>query len=226
MEKKIEIERAGLKDLKRIMEASEASRLKPIIIGGYAVRAYTKTHFRYTNDIDLIVRSTKELSRLKFVLKKIGYRIRERPHGLSGFRRTRGVPIVINVRVEEMASEKREITPFYPEIEPIKVRVASIEDILISKARTKRDMDIIDFCILLLDSFESLNYEELKKKLEESSLYSTFLSFTKDTTDLVGTKKFHDTWESFIGKKMKREDEKEIWVKLTALTKNLSAKHL
>lgn len=47
-----EVERESLRDLGRLMEEAERWGVRLLVIGGYAVRAYTRA-YRYTKDIDL-----------------------------------------------------------------------------------------------------------------------------------------------------------------------------
>ena len=52
------IEREGLNDLGRIGKEAEGWGLNLVLIGGYAVRAYTRG-YRYTKDIDLVAPMTE-----------------------------------------------------------------------------------------------------------------------------------------------------------------------
>jgi len=77
-----ELEIESLKDLKNIIEEAEKWRIKLVLIGGYAVRAYTKG-YRFTKDIDLV--TTKEaLGNLKALLKFLGYSSRDTEFGVAG----------------------------------------------------------------------------------------------------------------------------------------------
>ncbi len=70
-----EIEERSLKDLGEILKDAKDWGLKIIVIGGYAVRAYT-IGYRYTKDIDMIVNKEKTgrftglLNGLKYKVKK------------------------------------------------------------------------------------------------------------------------------------------------------------
>ena len=46
-----ELEIESLKDSKKVIEEAEKWRIKLVLIGGYAVRAYTRG-YRFTKDID------------------------------------------------------------------------------------------------------------------------------------------------------------------------------
>lgn len=68
------------------------------------MRAYTNKTLRHTKDIDLAVSKKKDIQELKGILRKIGYSVSERPHGLSGYRKERGEAIVVNAIVEDVKS--------------------------------------------------------------------------------------------------------------------------
>jgi len=81
----IELERKSLQDLNRIIQEAKKWGISLAVIGGYAVRAYTRA-YRFTKDIDLV--TTKEaLGRLKALLQYLGYQYRETEFGIAGSKR-------------------------------------------------------------------------------------------------------------------------------------------
>jgi predicted amidohydrolase len=66
-----ELERKSLKDLRAVLRQAHKQDVKLVIIGGYAVSAYTRG-YRYTKDIDLVA-DTPTLGKLKGLLKVRGY---------------------------------------------------------------------------------------------------------------------------------------------------------
>lgn len=90
---------------------------------------------RYTKDIDIAVPKPADIPKRKSVLERANYFVKVRPHGLSGYKKIDGVPIVVNTIVERVKSVKKTVAPFYPEeLGQVKVNVASFEDTLILKA--------------------------------------------------------------------------------------------
>ena len=64
------LESISLKDLERINEAAKNFQIDLILIGGYAVRAYTSPRsWRFTKDIDFITRS-KDMGTLHSVFDR------------------------------------------------------------------------------------------------------------------------------------------------------------
>jgi hypothetical protein len=78
-----EVERRSLEDLKAVLQEAHKRGIKLVIIGGYAVAAYTRG-YRYTKDIDL-VSDTPTLGILKELLKSHDYATRDTEFGIAGF---------------------------------------------------------------------------------------------------------------------------------------------
>ena len=79
-----QIEAVSLKDLKRIDEEARKLRMSLILIGGYAVRAYTTPRsWRFTKDIDFITTRT-ELVALHGVFELLGHGFEQREFGVRG----------------------------------------------------------------------------------------------------------------------------------------------
>src|SRR3990170_8869523 len=77
-----EVEKRSLQDLDTILQAARKLGIKLVLIGGYAVAAYTHG-YRYTKDIDLVA-DKPAVGRLKGLLKNLGYSIRDIEFGLAG----------------------------------------------------------------------------------------------------------------------------------------------
>jgi len=60
------VERESLKDLETIVKEAKNWKLNLVVIGGYAIRAYTKG-YRYTKDIGGLIA----------LLKDLGYKVKE-----------------------------------------------------------------------------------------------------------------------------------------------------
>ena len=80
-----EVERQSLIDLQEILKQSRKLGIGLLLIGGYAVAAYTRG-YRYTKDIDLIA-DKPALGRLRGLLKSLGYSIRDTEFGIAGSKR-------------------------------------------------------------------------------------------------------------------------------------------
>lgn len=76
-----DVERESLKDLKSLVEKSKEWGIKMSVIGGYAVRAFTKA-YRHTKDIDMAVLK-EEKGKFTALLKNLGYKLRDTDFGLA-----------------------------------------------------------------------------------------------------------------------------------------------
>jgi len=193
-----------------------------LAVNRYAVRAYTPTILRYSKDIDCAVRSEKEMEKIMSLLQKIGYTVNKRTHGASGFRKIMGEPLIVNVSVNDLDSEIREIHPFYGENKDLKVEVGvcSIEDLLTLKAIAAREKDIIDISILLLDSFNVVDIEKLKDKLHKEYNVKGFESMVKTLMSNIGSKNFHMIWKHYMRDRMDDDAKTKRW---TVCQKTLNA---
>ena len=79
------VERESLEDLGKILTQGRKIGVRLLLIGGYAVAAYTKG-YRYTKDIDLVAEK-QSLGRLRGLLNSMGYSIRKTDFGIAGTKR-------------------------------------------------------------------------------------------------------------------------------------------
>lgn len=213
--KEEDVEQASLTELARIEEEAGYYDISVTVIGGYAVRSYTPRTMRYTKDIDLVV-NPEDLPQLKAVLKRLGYDISDRPHGLTTFRRAGRTPISVNVGEEAVDSQHRTIDPYY-DFDPIEVQVATIEDLLVLKAEAGRERDLIDICTLFLDSFDQIDMLTLRRKADDRGIRATLLEHVKFLLDASGSTNFRKTWQDFMGRQIEREEETMLWQRLTTV---------
>lgn len=219
--KEEEVENKSLNDLEKIICQAELYQVPVVIIGGYAVRSYTPRIKRYTKDIDITVGNREDMNKLTGALKKIGYQVKERNHQRrTAFRRVEGTPISVNIILERVESTRREITSYY-EHEPVDAPVALPEDIVVLKAEAGRERDIIDICILLLDSLDSIKPQKLKSKAKERGSLDKVLGIFKFILDSIDSKEFRSTWKSLMGKKINKNQERKLWNNTTSILKDL-----
>ncbi|MCD6381168.1 MAG: hypothetical protein J7L50_02450, partial [Candidatus Odinarchaeota archaeon] len=122
-----------------------------------------------------------------------------------------------------LRSQERVISPLFSEIAlSVKARVSSIEDLLILKIEVWRERDIIDVCLLLLDSFEKIDIKSLSARLQEEKLHQRFVKILKSLLDMQGSRRFHEVWESFMGRKIRKQEERELWQRLNKLLEQLT----
>lgn len=81
LDKTKDLEIKSMEDLERIIEEADKFGMKLAVIGGYAVRAYTRG-YRYTKDIDAVIQN-EDRGGLVALLKSLGYDIRKTEFGIA-----------------------------------------------------------------------------------------------------------------------------------------------
>jgi hypothetical protein len=92
-----EVERKSLGDLRVVLEAARKEGIRLLIIGGYAVGAYTRG-YRYTKDIDLVA-DKPTLGKLKGLMRELDYSIRDTEFGIAGKKKLNGGFIDLHISV-------------------------------------------------------------------------------------------------------------------------------
>lgn len=217
-----ETEIHSLNDLEKITKETGAWGIKLVVIGGYAVRAYTRG-YRYTKDIDAVISKT-QIGKLVALLKSIGYGVRKTQFGIAGKKRIGQNFIDMHISVgdvwdistdtkypaEEIIeyAQAKKISGFHAQGRSVEVKtkVASLEDIIILKLiPIGREKDIIDIMSLLMDNWKNVNMKMFVEKCSRNKL-------NRHIRD-------HNSW--FIAK-IRKGEAKGIW--LSATGKRLSRK--
>ena len=234
----MELEESSLRELERIVGEARKWRLKLLVIGGYAVRAYT-SGYRATKDIDCVI-SKEETGGLVALLKKLGYVVKETEFGLTGKRKINHQYIDLHISVGEIYdvstgerypvnketfnnAELLEISGHHKETKTkVKAHVISLEELLILKLMTrKRDKDIVDIVALLIDKGNKIrtdNFVKIAQRVNLSRHIRDSLLF------LIGQIRTHDArkiWFSITGKILMRKTENELTRKLRNLEEKL-----
>ncbi len=182
-----EIEERSLKDLKEILKETKDWELKILVIGGYAIRAYT-IGYRYTKDIDMVIKKV-ERGRLGGLLKNLDYKVKETKFGITGTKKIDGGDIKLHISVGEIydestnnrypvteetfgKSEILEVSGFYDRQNlKFKIPVVSIEDILILKFMMKaRDKDVVDIIGVLTDNREKIDVNVFSRNCRHAGI--------------------------------------------------------
>lgn len=130
MTSNIELERISLEDLKKLVEEAKEWDLKLALIGGYAVRAYTKPR-RFTKDLDFVT-IHEGLGQMKGFLHYMNYEYKSGEFWLSGSKKLNETWIDLHMSIDKVHdittgydypitpnffqnSQKRKITAYFEE---------------------------------------------------------------------------------------------------------------
>jgi len=220
------IEEVGLKDLERIDREAKNFGVDLILIGGYAVRAYTEPRsWRFTKDIDFIT-TRRDLTALRGVFQVLKYGFEQTDFGIKGSKKINRESIELHISVDKVMDWSTNLEYKLPEdiftkvnrmnirasLEESKdlkvsVMVAPIEDVLVMKLMTERTRDHFDAIAIILDSFEKVNIQRFWVNSKQSSLnqhvknrLNSFLANLKKGL----TRKL---WKEFTGREFIREQE-------------------
>ena len=224
-----ELEIESLKDLKNIIEEAEKWRIKLVLIGGYAVRAYTKG-YRFTKDIDLV--TTKEaLGDLKALLKFLGYSSRDTEFGVAGSKKFNEGFIDMHIsvgRIFDMSTgltypvtanlffnaKKLKITGYHKASEQhaCTAPVVDLETLLVLKSiPTGRIKDTIDVLALLLDKGEEINPPVLISRIpEEVGFREHLVSQLRSYADFVRKGEADKLWFNTTGSRLPSTEKRKI----------------
>jgi len=224
---KEDILEVSLKDLEKLVQRTKRFGLNPVVIGGYAVRAYTRG-YRYTKDIDLVILK-KELGRLIALLKSLGYTIKETKFGLSGNKKLNGGFIDLHISfgdvwdistnnkypVDEIlkGSKRMKISGFFEAGRKIKIKisVASLEDLLILKLMTKgREKDVVDSISLIIDRWDELNLENFSSKCSKAKLSKHIRERILRLIGFIRSGKARKIWLYVTGQRLMRKTEMDL----------------
>jgi len=220
------IEEISLKDLGSINQEARKFGIDLIVIGGYAVRAFTQERsWRFTKDIDFIT-TRKDLTALRGIFDLLKYTFETTDFGVKGSRKINTESIELHISVDKVIdwstgleyvlaedifakSNEMNIRPYFEENAEIEisVKVVPIEDILIMKLMTERTRDHFDAIAMILEAFTKLDINRFwtNSKLSDLDQHvkGRLISFLADIKKGLIRK----IWKEFTGRDFIREQE-------------------
>lgn len=221
-----EIEVVSLKDLERIDKEARNSQIDLILIGGYAVRAYTNPRsWRFTKDIDFIT-TRKNLTALRGVFELLGYDFEQTEFGVKGSKKINITSIELHISVDKVIDWSTKLEYKLPEdiftkagktnvkasLEEnegldISVKVAPIEDVLVMKLMTERPRDRFDAVAIIIDSFERVDVLRFWTNSRQSNLAQHISKRLNSVLANIKMGLVKKLWREFTGREFIREQE-------------------
>lgn len=235
----IELECKSLQDLNRIIQEAKKWGIALAVIGGYAVRAYTRG-YRFTKDIDLV--TTKEaLGKLKGLLEYLGYEYRETEFGIAGSKRFNDGFIDIHISVgkifdistglsipvtDELFSEADELAVegYYEQSKPFasKSPVVRLETLLMLKLiPVRRKKDAIDIMALLIDKGEEVDVNKMSEKCREYGVKDHLISQLRHYADSIRKREMEKLWFGVTGLRLTQKQKREVLKFIREMIDNL-----
>jgi len=224
--KEEEVERRSLQDLQAVLQEARKQGIKLVIIGGYAVAAYTRG-YRYTKDIDLVA-DKPELGKLKGLLKSLDYTVRDTDFGIAGAKKLNGGFIDLHMSVGKIfdVSTRKEYSidsSFFKNARRLTVRgyisrtttlkapIVELETLVVLKTMTMgRNKDVIDLLSLLRDKRHDINLTVLAQRTRSVDLTAHLLDRMRDYARRLRDGEFDKVWVEMTGTRLPFTDKREI----------------
>jgi len=220
------VERRSLEDLETILEAGRKQGIKLVIIGGYAVAAYTRG-YRYTKDIDLVA-DKPTFGKLRGMLKSLDYSIRDTEFGIAGSKKLNGGFIDLHISVGRIydASTSKEypvdssffrnakrltLRGFISKNTSLKAAVVDLETLIILKIMpVGRDKDAVDLLSLLRDKRKDIDPEALTQRTKAAGLTGHLMERIRDYAKRLREDELDKVWFDTTATRLPFTEKREI----------------
>jgi hypothetical protein len=163
--------------LESLLKEAQNQDVRLVIIGGYAVAAYTRG-YGFTKDIDLVA-DRPTLGKLMGLLKTLGYVIRETGFGIAGNKKLNGAFIHMHIsvgRIYDISTGKKYhvnaslfrnakdliVKGYIPKTTSLRAAVVELEALVILKIMpVGRGKDAVDLLSLLRDKRKELRLDAI-----------------------------------------------------------------
>lgn len=221
-----EVESKSLQDLRAVLEEAHKQGIKLVIIGGYAVAAYTRG-YRYTKDIDLVA-DKSTLGKLKGLLKGLDYSIRDTDFGIAGAKKLNGGFIDLHMSVGKIfdVSTGKEypinstffknarrliLRGYISKTTSLKADVAELETLIVLKTMTvRRNKDAVDLLSLLRDKKDDIDLNILAQRAKTAGLTGHLLERIRDYAERLRDDELGRIWFEMTGARLPYTEKREI----------------
>jgi len=232
-----EVEKRSLQDLERTVRAARKLGIKLVLIGGYAVAAYTRG-YRYTKDIDLVA-DKPAIGGLKGLLKSLGYSIRDTEFGLAGSKRlNRGfIDLHISVgRIYDLSTGKEypidsslfknakrsTVKGYVSKTSSLEPLVVDLETLIVLKTMTVgRDKDTVDLLSLFRDKRDDIDIALVAERAKAAGLVEHLLQRIRDYARRLRDGELDQVWANATATRLPNTEKREIGRLLSKLAELL-----
>lgn len=221
-----EVERRSLEDLHALLKEAHKQGIKLVIIGGYAVTAYTRG-YRYTKDIDLVA-DKPTLGKLKGLLNSLDYSIRDTEFGIAGAKKLDNGFIDLHMSVgkiidvstgkeypvdSELFKNARRLTVrgYVSKTAALRALVVELETLIVLKTMTTgRNKDTVDLLSLLRDKRNEIDLTILAQRAKSAGLTTHLLERIRDYVRRLRDGELDKVWFDMTGTRLPFTDKREI----------------
>ena len=220
-----EVERRSLEDLEAMLQEARKQGIKLVIIGGYAVAAYTHG-YRYTKDIDLVA-DKPTVGKLKGLLKSLDYSVRDTEFGIAGSKRLNGGFIDLHIsvgRIFDISTGKEypvDSSLFknakllavrgYVSKATSKAAVVDLDTLIVLKTMpVGRNKDAVDLLSLLRDQRKEIDLNVLVQRAEDAKLTEHLLGRIRDYAKRLRDDELDKVWFDVTAARLPHTEKREI----------------
>jgi hypothetical protein len=221
-----EVEKRSLQDLDTILQAARKLGIKLVLIGGYAVAAYTRG-YRYTKDIDLVA-DKPAVGRLKGLLKSLSYSIRDTEFGLAGSKRLNKGFIDLHIsvgRIYDVSTGKEypvdsslfknakrlTVKGYISKTSSLKAPVIDLATLIVLKTMTVgRDKDTVDLLSLFRDRRDDIDMTLVAERAKAADLVEHLLGRIRDYARRLREGKLDEVWSNVTATRLPHTEKRKI----------------
>ena len=221
-----EVERRSLEDLEAMLQEARKQGIKLVIIGGYAVAAYTRG-YRYTKDIDLVA-DKPTVGKLKGLLKSLDYSVRDTEFGIAGSKRLNGGFIDLHIsvgRIFDISTGKEypvdsslfknakllTVRGYVSKATSLKAAVVDLDTLIVLKTMpVGRNKDAVDLLSLLRDQRKEIHLNVLVQRAEDAKLTEHLLGRIRDYAKRLRDDELDKVWFDVTAARLPHTEKREI----------------
>jgi hypothetical protein len=228
-----EVEKRSLQDLDTILVAAQELSIKLVLIGGYAVAAYTRG-YRYTKDIDLVA-DKPAVGRLKGLLKSLSYSIRDTEFGLAGSKRLNKGFIDLHIsvgRIYDVSTGKEypvdsplfrnakrlTVKGYIAKTSSLRAPVVDLDTLIVLKTMTVgREKDTVDLLSLFRDKRDDIDMTLVAERAKAADLVEHLLDRIRDYARRLREGELDEVWFNMTATRLPHTEKREILSLLSKL---------
>lgn len=220
------MERRSLEDLESLLQEAQNHGIRLVIIGGYAVAAYTRG-YRFTKDIDLVA-DKPTLGKLRGLLKTLGYVIRDTEFGIAGNKKLNAAFVDLHIsvgRIYDISTGKEYpvdaslfrsakdliVKGYISKATSLRATVVELETLIILKTMpVGRDKDAVDLLSLLRDKRKELSLDVIADRAKSAGLTNHLLERIRDYAERLRDDELDRLWFGMTGTRLPFTEKREI----------------
>ena len=234
-----QLQKELLKDLRALDEHRGEVGTPLVLIGGWAVSSYTRG-VRMTRDADFVA-AKKSANPLMALLKSLGYDCRKQRDKISANKWVGrdAIKLTIHIAIDGVFDEttfarypisneelekakRRHLKPYFARLETTRMPempVVRVEDLFLMKLLPLRDRDLLDVCLLLLESHDEFNVTRLRAKALTEELADLYRQRFAQMAEKIRAGDLHVEWRRQLNRRLTQKEENLILFRLRNIAK-------